>query len=909
MSFDINTNIASLQAQNYLRTNSTFQSKTINKVTSGLRIIQSGDDAAGLAIANGYRSDEAVLTQGIQNANSGLSQLQIIDGGMNNISMLLDRARTLATESATGTFTGDRDVLNSEFQSVLTEIDRQSQSIGMNTGGTFARNLSVFVGGGKGTDGAAAVANGSVSLNLANATVDAKSLGLKGVQASGVAGTDIGAGSSTTSVAKVLADTNNQQAVAGYTNFAISGPGFAGANAITLQVNLSGVTDADTLVTAVNAAIQTAGAGTTQAATAFKNANITAAVNTDVNGKQQLTFSSSSTALQVSAGDQMANALLGNFGAKAVLTGTDTSNSYTTTGATDDYLALSFNGGPVMNFHIGTVAGITAGTVASDLNAIAAFAANAVASADATTHKLSITSLNDNANSTITVGASTLATNLGLSGTATATATTGKSLAQSLTVNEGATGTTSLVGAVVRFSGGGLASPVSITLGSTATSYSNAQADLVNQVSANAALTEAGITVTAGTSSLTFSSTRGQNFSVSASGDTNNTLGLGNYKLGANNAYDYTTITGGATLTGVLTDKMEISVAGGVAQQITITGTAGATGQSLAALINAQIAANAVLAAAGLKATGVNAVGGAITLASTNNTYFRVAEGDPTAANQILGFGGGTTTNTLTASGDSGVKTTSATSTTNNFYFDAGGSSSTKVFSFTPIANGQDNQTVSISANDASGSPHSLAVVLSNNTTSRSGESLDEAITAINNALQVSNDATLQSVVAVKDNIVNSDGTIAGQGIRFLSSLASFTVNLSKDGTNGTVGIGAAADQGVVQTATQLAGGGTADISNQSSAQAAVTALSSAVTLLGAAQAVVGRGENQFSYAVNLAQSQLTNISSAEASIRDADLAAESANLTKAQILVQAGVAALAQANSAPQQVLTLLRG
>lgn len=138
MSFSINTNVASLSAQNYLRINSNFQNTTINRVTSGLRIVQSGDDAAGLAIANGYRSDQAVLTQGIRNANDGMSQLQIIDGGMNNISQLIDRARTLATQSATGTFTGDRGVLNSEFQNVLGEIDRQSQAIGLDTGGIFS---------------------------------------------------------------------------------------------------------------------------------------------------------------------------------------------------------------------------------------------------------------------------------------------------------------------------------------------------------------------------------------------------------------------------------------------------------------------------------------------------------------------------------------------------------------------------------------------------------------------------------------------------------------------------------------------------------------------------------------------------------------------------------------------------
>ena len=133
MSFSINTNIASLDAQNYLQQSVQFQAQTINEVTSGLRIVNSGDDAAGLAIANGLAADQAVLTQGIQNANDGLATLQTIDGGMNNISQLLDRASTLATESASGTFTGDRTVLNSEFQSVLTEVNRQAQSIGLNS--------------------------------------------------------------------------------------------------------------------------------------------------------------------------------------------------------------------------------------------------------------------------------------------------------------------------------------------------------------------------------------------------------------------------------------------------------------------------------------------------------------------------------------------------------------------------------------------------------------------------------------------------------------------------------------------------------------------------------------------------------------------------------------------------------
>src|ERR1700749_4866478 len=173
MSISINTNLASLQAENFLRITSAFQSKTISRVSSGLRIVNSGDDAAGLAIANGDRSTEAVLTQGIQNATNGQNELQVADGGMSSIGSLLDTARSLATESSSGTFTGDRGVLNTEFQSVLGEINRQAQAIGLNQGGSLATNLSVFIGGGQSSNGISASSNGSVAVDLSQATVDA----------------------------------------------------------------------------------------------------------------------------------------------------------------------------------------------------------------------------------------------------------------------------------------------------------------------------------------------------------------------------------------------------------------------------------------------------------------------------------------------------------------------------------------------------------------------------------------------------------------------------------------------------------------------------------------------------------------------------------------------------------------
>ena len=132
----IQTNVNSMNAQENLRMTTDFQGRTISRLTSGYRINQSGDDAAGLSVANKFRSDVAEISQGVRNANDGLSTLQIIDGGLSNIAKIVDRLKTLATQSASSTFTGDRGVLNNEYTSLLTEIDRQAAGVGLGSGDT-----------------------------------------------------------------------------------------------------------------------------------------------------------------------------------------------------------------------------------------------------------------------------------------------------------------------------------------------------------------------------------------------------------------------------------------------------------------------------------------------------------------------------------------------------------------------------------------------------------------------------------------------------------------------------------------------------------------------------------------------------------------------------------------------------
>jgi flagellin len=198
----IQTNVNSLIAQENLQVTNTFQTKTIEQLTSGYRINSSSDDAAGLAVANQYRDQTAELTQGVRNANDGTSQLQIMDGGLNNISQMLDRLQTLATESASTTFTGDRSTLNTEYQGLLTEIDRQADNIGLgaNSSGNLT-TLGIYIGGGQNSN-----TNSSVNVNLNNSGVGAAALGLAqtsvlttaAVQVGSVAATAVAAGDTAT---------------------------------------------------------------------------------------------------------------------------------------------------------------------------------------------------------------------------------------------------------------------------------------------------------------------------------------------------------------------------------------------------------------------------------------------------------------------------------------------------------------------------------------------------------------------------------------------------------------------------------------------------------------------------------------------------------------------------------------
>jgi flagellin len=143
MAISVLYNIPSLAAENQLKVTNMDLQNTLYQLSTGSRINSGADDAAGLAIANGLGANVTALTQSGLNATEGADKLQVADGALSQVTTLLNRAVTLATESANGTINdgSQRQALDAEFTAIKSEIDR----IG---GDTTYNGAAIFAGGG-----------------------------------------------------------------------------------------------------------------------------------------------------------------------------------------------------------------------------------------------------------------------------------------------------------------------------------------------------------------------------------------------------------------------------------------------------------------------------------------------------------------------------------------------------------------------------------------------------------------------------------------------------------------------------------------------------------------------------------------------------------------------------------------
>lgn len=186
MGLRINTNVASVNAQRNLFNTTNTLYKSLEKLSSGLRITRAGDDAAGLAISEGLKSDIRALQQASRNAADGISMIQTAEGGLEEVSGILIRLRELAEQAATETLgSAERGYLNQEFAALVDEITRISDATEFN--GTYLLNgsagtLDIQVGAGTGSSSQVSIALGS--------DLDATGLGLAAVSIDGTDSTN-----------------------------------------------------------------------------------------------------------------------------------------------------------------------------------------------------------------------------------------------------------------------------------------------------------------------------------------------------------------------------------------------------------------------------------------------------------------------------------------------------------------------------------------------------------------------------------------------------------------------------------------------------------------------------------------------------------------------------------------------
>jgi flagellin len=147
MSLGVLNNLNAVYAENNLNNTSNSLSTVLQQLSSGSKINSGADDAAGLSLVNGLQANEQALTQSATNATEGVGLLKVADGALSQVTSLLNRAVTLATEASNGTLNSSQDsAANSEYQSILSEISNIGSTTTYNQQSVFGSSTSIYTG-------------------------------------------------------------------------------------------------------------------------------------------------------------------------------------------------------------------------------------------------------------------------------------------------------------------------------------------------------------------------------------------------------------------------------------------------------------------------------------------------------------------------------------------------------------------------------------------------------------------------------------------------------------------------------------------------------------------------------------------------------------------------------------------
>jgi flagellin len=168
MALDINTNIASIDAQRNLDTTQLSLNQSMQRLSSGLRINSAADDAAGLAISENMQANIGSMNQAVRNANDGISMTETAEGALNETSNILISMRQLATQASNGTMSSsDLSNIQVEFSALQSEISRISNVTNFNGMNLLNGSLS---GGTTLQIGAGNTSNDQLTVKIGNAS-------------------------------------------------------------------------------------------------------------------------------------------------------------------------------------------------------------------------------------------------------------------------------------------------------------------------------------------------------------------------------------------------------------------------------------------------------------------------------------------------------------------------------------------------------------------------------------------------------------------------------------------------------------------------------------------------------------------------------------------------------------------
>jgi flagellin len=253
MSLGVLNNINASYAENNLNKTSSSLSKVLNELSSGSKINSGSDDAAGLSLVNGLAANSAALTQSSTNATEGVGLLQVADGALSQVTSLLNRAVTLATEASNGTLNSTQDAAaNEEYQSILSEISNIGTTTTYNGKAVFGSTTDIYTG----DSSTAGASVDTLSISSLNATKTGGTVGDAGGTMNYSAGTSAGV-TETYTFGTGAAETDKPTALPTAISYTPSSGGAAQSYTLTgLTTGTSSISD---VITSINKGTSTTG--------------------------------------------------------------------------------------------------------------------------------------------------------------------------------------------------------------------------------------------------------------------------------------------------------------------------------------------------------------------------------------------------------------------------------------------------------------------------------------------------------------------------------------------------------------------------------------------------------------------------------------------------------------------------